>query len=301
MTDRAFKSGYVAIIGRPNVGKSTLINRILGQKLCITSRKPQTTRHRILGIKTYHNSQLVYVDTPGIHSDYSRRAINRYMNRVAVASTQDVDVVLLVVDAMKWTDDDRRALACLRKNTHIPVILVINKIDKLSDKNELLPSIEKLAEEFNFARIIPISARKGMYVNDLEAAIIHFMPVGDLIFPDTQLTDRSARFLAAELVQEKLFCRLGQELPYSLTVDIEQFDEKQALYRIGAVIYVERYSQKAIVIGKQGELLKLVGTDARLAMQHLFKRKVFLRLWVKVHDSWRDNEQFLKNLGYNET
>ena len=299
MTDSTFKSGYVAIIGRPNVGKSTLINRVLGQKLCITSRRPQTTRHRILGIKTADDSQLIYVDTPGLHID-DKRAMNRYMNRAAASSIDDVDVILFLVDGMNWTDEDERVLERLKQNAKVPVILVINKVDKLADKEVLLPQIEKLSTYFDFANVLPISARKGLNIEQLEQEIKKLMPEGELIFPEDQLTDRSSRFLAAELVREQLFRHLGQELPYSITVEIEQFDDEEKLYRIGAVIYVERDGQKSIVIGKKGALLKSVGKDARLEMQSLFGRKIFLRLWVKVREGWGDNERMLKNLGYKD-
>ncbi len=299
MTNNIFKSGYVAIIGRPNVGKSTLINRVLGQKLCITSRRPQTTRHRILGIKTSEDSQLIYVDTPGLHID-DRRAMNRYMNRAAASSIDDVDVILFLVDGMNWTDEDERVLERLKTNAKAPVILVINKMDKLADKNIMLPHIEKLSAQFDYTNVLPISARKGVNIEQLEVEIKKLMPAGELIFPEDQLTDRSSRFLAAELVREQLFRHLGQELPYSITVEIEQFDDEEKLYRIGAIIYVERSGQKSIVIGKNGELLKSVGKEARLEMQSLFGRKIFLRLWVKVREGWGDNERMLKNLGYND-
>lgn len=299
MTESTFKSGYVAIIGRPNVGKSTLINRVLGQKLCITSRRPQTTRHRILGIKTVDDSQLIYVDTPGLHID-DKRAMNKYMNRAAASSIDHVDVILFVVDGMNWTEEDEQVLERLKVNAKAPVILVINKMDKLADKEVMLPHIETLAAQFDYANVLPISARKGVNVDQLEAEIKKLMPEGELIFPEDQLTDRSSRFLAAELVREKLFRHLGQELPYSITVEIEQFDDEKKLFRIGAVIYVERSGQKAIVIGKSGELLKSVGKDARLEMESLFGKKVFLRLWVKVREGWGDNERMLKNLGYND-
>lgn len=296
---QAFRSGYVAIIGRPNVGKSTLINRILGLKLCITSRRPQTTRHRILGIKTTAASQLIYVDTPGIHSD-GKRAMNRYMNRAAAASIEDVDVVVFVIEGTKWTDEDERVLNKLRQDSSRPVILAMNKIDKLEDKAILLPQVEKLADKFNFAAIVPLSARRGINIESLEESIYELMPEGELIFEEDQLTDRSSRFLAAEMVREKLFRHLGQELPYALTVDIEQFEDDDGMYRISAVIYVERSGQKSIVIGKKGELLKQVGKDAREDMEKLFGCKVFLQLWVKVREGWSDNERMLRNLGYND-
>jgi|TARA_B110000881_G_C18595913_1_gene531302 GTP-binding protein Era len=299
MTGKEFRSGYIAIIGRPNVGKSTLINRVLGQKLCITSRRPQTTRHRILGIKTDDDSQLIYVDTPGLHID-DKKAMNRYMNRAAASSIDDVDVILFVVDGMNWTDEDEKVLERLKVSAKAPVILVINKMDKLADKEVMLPHIQKLSAQFDYANVFPISARKGMNLDELEKQIKQLVPEGDLIFPEDQITDRSSRFLAAELVREQLFRHLGQELPYSITVEIEQFDDEKDLYRIGAVIYVERDGQKAIVIGKKGDLLKSVGKDARIEMQSLFGHKVFLRLWVKVREGWGDNERMLKNLGYND-
>ena len=299
MKDKEFRSGYVAIIGRPNVGKSTLINRVLGQKLCITSRRPQTTRHRILGIKTDDDSQLIYVDTPGLHID-DKKAMNRYMNRAAASSIDDVDVILFVVDGMNWTDEDEKVLERLKVSAKAPVILVINKMDKLADKEVMLPHIKNLSAQFEYANVFPISARKGINLDGLEKQIKKLVPEGELIFPEDQITDRSSRFLAAELVREQLFRHLGQELPYSITVEIEQFDDEKDLYRIGAVIYVERDGQKAIVIGKKGDLLKSVGKDARIEMQSLFGHKVFLRLWVKVREGWGDNERMLKNLGYND-
>ena len=299
MNTTPFRSGYVAIIGRPNVGKSTLINRILGQKLCITSRRPQTTRHRILGIKTTDQGQFIYVDTPGMHSD-GKKAMNRYMNRAAAASIDDVDVVLFVVEGLKWTEDDQRVLKRLQQDARSPVILVLNKADKLSDKSDLLPQIQSLAPQYDFAAVVPISARKGMNTDVLEQEIAKLMPEGEMIFDEDQLTDRSSRFLAGEIVREKLFRYLGQELPYSLTVEIEQFEEEEGMYRIGAVVYVERSGQKSIVIGKKGEQLKLIGQDARLEMEQLFGCKVFLQIWVKVREGWSDNERMLKNLGYND-
>ena len=299
MSDQTFRSGYIAVIGRPNVGKSTLINRILGQKLCITSRRPQTTRHRILGIKTTDSAQLIYVDTPGLHSD-GKKAMNRYMNRAAAASIEDVDVIAFVVDGQSWTEEDHRVLKRIEKDAKAPVVLVLNKIDKLADKAALLPKIEQLASQYQFADVVPISARKVMNIDTLETTLTGFLPAGELIYDAEQLTDRSSRFLAAELVREKLFRHLGQELPYSLTVEIEQFVEEGNLYRISAVIYVERSGQKSIVIGKKGELLKQVGQDAREEMEKLFGCKVFLQLWVKVREGWSDNERILRNLGYND-
>lgn len=299
MTDTPFRSGYVAIIGRPNVGKSTLINRVLGQKLCITSRRPQTTRHRILGIKTTEQGQFIYVDTPGLHSD-NKKAMNRYMNRAAASSIEDVDVILFVVEGLKWTDEDKRVLKRLQQDARAPVILVLNKADKLSDKGALLPQIQDLSAQYDFAAVVPISARKGMNTDVLEQEIAKLMPEGEMIFDEDQLTDRSSRFLAAEIVREKLFRYLGKELPYSLTVEVELFEDDGEMFRISAVVYVERSGQKSIVIGKNGEQLKLIGREARLEMEQLFGCKVYLQLWVKVREGWSDNERMLKNLGYKD-
>lgn len=240
-----FRSGYIAIIGKPNVGKSTLINRILGQKLCITSRRPQTTRHRILGIKTDDKSQCIYVDTPGLHSQ-GENAMNRYMNRAASAAIIDVDVVLFVVDGLSWQQEDEKVLQKIKTQARCPVMLLLNKVDKLDDKKRLLPYLKKVATYYDFAAIMPISARQGIQIKELEQALLTYLPVGELIYPEDQITDRSMRFLAAEMVREKFFRQLGQELPYSLTVEIEQYEEEASLLRIGAVIYVERQGQKAI-------------------------------------------------------
>jgi GTP-binding protein Era len=222
------------------------------------------------------------------------------MNRAAASSIEDVDVVLFVVEGLKWTDEDQKVLKRLQKDAKAPVILVLNKADKLSDKAALLPQIETLSQQFNFAAVVPISARKGMNTDLLEQEITKLMPEGELIYDAEQLTDRSSRFLAAEIVREKLFRFLGQELPYSLTVEVELFEEEDGMYRIGAVVYVERSGQKSIVIGKKGEQLKLIGKEARLEMEQLFGCKVFLQIWVKVREGWSDNERMLKNLGYQD-
>lgn len=295
----AFRSGYIAVVGRPNVGKSTLINHILGQKLCITSRRPQTTRHRILGIQTTDAGQFIYVDTPGLHVD-NKNAMNRYMNRSATASMEDVDVILMVVENTRWTREDEAVLKRLQGQVKAPVILVLNKLDKLDNRNVLLPQIEKLSALYDFAAVVPISAEKGDNVDELEREVARLTPVGELIFDPEQLTDRSSRFLAAEIVREKLFRHLGQELPYSLTCEVELFEESSDMIHISVAIYVERSGQKRIVIGKGGSRLKSVGRDARLEMQELFGCKVHLELWVKVREGWSDNERMLKNLGYND-
>jgi len=291
-----FRCGYIALVGRPNVGKSTLLNRILGQKISITSRRPQTTRHRVLGIKSVASAQLIYVDTPGIH-DYSGRAMNRYMNRTASSALQDVDVVVFLVDGLQWTADDELVLQKLGQLS-CPVILAVNKIDLLRNREQLLPGLQALSEKHTFEQIIPVSAGKGDNVAALEAAIETLLPVAAPLFPADQVTDRSVRFLAAELVREKLFRKLGKELPYGLTVEIEQFRSEAGITHIHALIWVERKSQKTIVIGRQGRVLKEVGTDARRDIEALIDGKVNLKLWVKVKEGWADDERALQSLGY---
>lgn len=291
-----FRCGYIALVGRPNVGKSTLLNRILGQKISITSRRPQTTRHRVLGIKSQPAAQLIYVDTPGIH-DFSGRAMNRHMNRTASRVLQDVDVVVFLVDGLHWTADDDLVLKKLGQITS-PVILAVNKIDLLGNREELLPRLQALSEKHRFLHIIPISAGKGDNVEELEAAIERLLPQAPPLFPEDQVTDRSVRFLAAELVREKLFRKLGKELPYGLTVEIEQFKSDTNITHIHALIWVERKSQKYIVIGKQGRMLKEVGIEARRDIEALIDGKVNLKLWVKVKEGWADDERALHSLGY---
>jgi len=290
--------GFIAIVGRPNVGKSTLMNRILGQKISITSRKPQTTRHRIHGIKTTMDAQMIYVDTPGMHHG-GKRTMNRVMNRTAIDSISDVDVVLFVIEAGCWTDEDQSILDRL-KQVEAPVVLVINKVDRIDDKSTLLPQIEELSAQCPFAEVMPLSAQTGHNVEQLEHAVQKMLPVSVPLYPEDQITDRSERFIAAELVREKLMRRLGQELPYALAVEIEQFDEDGQMLRIGALIWVERDSQKSIVIGKGGAGLKAIGQQARIDMENVFGRKVFLQLWVKVKDKWADDERMLRGLGYSE-
>ncbi len=289
-------SGYVAIAGRPNVGKSTLLNALVGQKISITSRKPQTTRHSLLGIKTLETGQLVYVDTPGLQA-VTQKAINRHMNKAALSSFEGVDLVLFVVEAMQWRDEDDFVLQQLAR-CRAPLLLVVNKADRVQPRSDLLPYLQKVAAKRDFMEICPVSALSGDNVDALERSIFGHMPIGDFIYPEDQLTDRSERFLAAELIREKLMRRLGEELPYQINVEIEQFKEETGLLRISAVIWVERPGQKAIVIGKQGAMLKKVGTDARRDMEILFDNKVFLQLWVKVKEGWSDNESALRHFGY---
>jgi GTP-binding protein Era len=291
-----YRCGYIALVGRPNVGKSTLLNRILGQKISITSRRPQTTRHRVLGIKSQANAQLIYVDTPGIH-EFSGRAMNRHMNRTASSVLLDVDVVVFLVDGLHWTRDDDLVLKKLGQ-VSCPVILAVNKIDLLGNREELLPRLQTLSEKYAFEQIIPISASKGDNVEQLEAVIERLLPQAPPLFPEDQVTDRSVRFLAAELVREKLFRKLGKELPYGLTVEIEQFKSDPKITHIHALIWVERKSQKFIVIGRQGRLLKETGIEARRDIETLIDGKVNLKLWVKVKEGWADDERALRSLGY---
>jgi GTPase len=291
-----YRCGFAAIVGRPNVGKSTLLNALLGQKISIVSPKPQTTRHRILGILTRPDAQLIFVDTPGLHAG-ARRAMNRHMNRAALSSLHDADVNLFVVEALRWTDEDQRVLDELVKGGR-PIILVLNKVDKVFPKERLLPFIEELGRRASFTEVVPLSALKGSNIEQLPTTIARHLPESPPHFPEDQLTDRSVEFQAAEIVREKLTLRLRQELPYGITVIIEQFKEEDGRLLVNAVIWVERSGQKAIVIGNGGEQLKDVGRAARLEMVERFKRPVHLELWVKVKENWSDNETALRQLGY---
>ncbi|KQQ67881.1 GTPase Era [Pseudomonas syringae] len=299
MTDtNVTRCGYVAIVGRPNVGKSTLLNHILGQKLAITSRKPQTTRHNMLGIKTEGDVQAIYVDTPGMHKN-SDKALNRYMNKTASAALKDVDVVIFVVDRTRWTDEDQMVLERIQY-VEGPVILAINKTDRLEDKGELMPHLEWLQGQLPKASIVPISAQHGHNLEALEGLIASHLPENDHFFPEDQITDRSSRFLAAELVREKIMRQLGAELPYQITVEIEEFKQQGRVLHIHALILVERDGQKKIIIGDKGERIKRIGSDARRDMEVLFDSKVMLNLWVKVKGGWSDDERALRSLGYND-
>jgi len=292
------RCGYVALVGRPNVGKSTLLNRILGQKLSITSRKPQTTRHQILGIKTEDELQVIYVDTPGLHNDSKGNALNRYMNKAASEALRHVDLVVFLVDRTAWTDEDEIVLEKL-EHARCPVVLAVNKVDLLKDKESLLPWIEQLNAKRSFDEIVPISAEKGHNVDKLEAVVAEHMPEGIHFYPDDQITDRSSRFVAAELVREKLMRNLGDEVPYGTTVEIEEFSQdERGLLTISALILVERDGQKRIVIGDKGDRIKQIGRDSRLDMERMFDAKVMLNLWVKVKRGWADNERALASLGY---
>lgn len=291
--------GYVAIVGRPNVGKSTLLNHLLGQKLAITSRKPQTTRHTLLGIKTEGLYQVIYVDTPGLHQ-HQDKPLNRLLNKAASNALKDVDLVIFLVDRNRWTDDDQIALQHIQAVT-VPVIIAVNKTDRVEEKSALLPHLEWLSQQLPKAQIVPVSALHKHNLVLLERLVIEHIPVGVHLFAEDQITDRSSRFLAAELVREKIIRQLGAELPYQITVEIEDFALKNKTLHIHALILVEREGQKKIIIGEKGARLKRIGQEARLDMQALFDRKIMLNLWVKVKSGWADDERALRSLGYSDT
>jgi GTP-binding protein Era len=293
------RCGYVAIVGRPNVGKSTLLNHLLGQKISITSRKPQTTRHNVLGIHTENGVQTIYVDTPGQHSDQSGKALNRYLNRAATSAMADVDVVLFLLDRLQWTEEDQR-IASRLPNLHSQVIVVINKIDQIKNKNELLPHLQLIANEIPQREIIPVSALHNDNLDRLKTLIANHLPSAPLMFDESQVTDRSLRFLCAEIIREKITRQLGDELPYAVTVAIERFDDKQSTCFIDAVIWVERDGQKSIVVGDQGSRIKLIGQQARPEIEKLVEKKVMLTLWAKVKSGWSDDERALRSLGYDD-
>jgi GTP-binding protein Era len=290
------RCGYVAIIGRPNVGKSTLLNHILGQKLCITSRKPQTTRHTLLGIKTEDDLQMIFVDTPGIHTN-QERAINRVMNRSAASVISDVDVLVFVVDRFEWSEADEYVAKYLSNST-VPVIIAVNKVDMIEDKEALLPHLKFLETKVNAADLIPLSALRRTNLDELEEKIKTYMPERMHMFPEDQITDRSERFLAAEIVREKIMRQLGAEVPYQVTVEIEEFRAEKKVTHISALILVERDGQKKIIIGSNGERIKKIGEQARADIESLLDCKVMLRTWVKVRSGWSDDERALRSLGY---
>ncbi|ABB75051.1 GTPase Era [Nitrosospira multiformis] len=295
LADPVYRSGYIAIVGRPNVGKSTLLNRLVGQKISITSKKSQTTRHRIHGIFTDEYSQFVFVDTPGFQTRHTNR-LNSGMNRLVTQTLRDVDIVILVIEAMRFDDRDKLVVKLLPKSK--PVVLALNKIDRLTDKSQLLPFLEKMSKEFDFAAMVPISAENGGQLPELIAAIRPHLPQNPPLFLEDEVTDRDERFIAAELVREKLFRLLGEEIPYSTSVIIDQFTVEDELRRIHASIVVDKSSQKAIVIGKDGEKLKLIATQARKDMEESFGGKVYLKIWVKIKSGWAEDARMLKTLGY---
>ncbi|EEZ80265.1 MAG: GTPase Era [Candidatus Thioglobus sp.] len=291
-----FKAGFIAVVGRPNVGKSTLINELIGQKLSITSHRPQTTRHRIHAIDTADNYQMVFVDTPGIHIG-NKKAINSYMNKAASSSIRDVDMILWLVESDKWTKEDSRVLEHIEQ-VDVPVILCINKIDKLRSAQEVLPFLEKIATKYQPTELFPLSAFKKRDTQALRELILKHLPEQEMIFDPDFITDRSEKFVVAEFIREKLMRHLEDELPYDLTVEIEKYELDGKMQRIAARIYVDKASQKNIVIGYKGEMLKLIGTEARKSIEGFLDRKVFLQLWVKVSTGWSDDKRALASLGY---
>jgi GTPase len=290
-----YHSGYIAIVGRPNVGKSTLLNHLIGEKISIVSRKAQTTRHRVTGILTDETSQFVFVDTPGFQTKYSN-ALNRAMNRGVTQTLSDVDVVLFVVEAGRYDAKDKAVVRLLPKDR--PVILVVNKTDLLKDRTALLPYLAEVSADFDYAAVVPVSAAKGRQTKDLLDEARKHLPNEGLMFPEDDLTDKSERFLASEYIREKVFRLLGDELPYATAVEIEKFEMEGNLRRIFAAIVVDREGHKAIVIGKGGDSLKRIASEARQDMERLFGGKVYLEIWVKVKSGWNDDERLLKSLGY---
>lgn len=296
MTTTAFRAGHVALIGRPNVGKSSLLNALLGQRLCIVSPRPQTTRHRILGVATREDGQIGYLDTPGIHAG-TGKALNRQLNRTAHTALAGADACVHVVEALRFDAEDR-AVSEAALAAGVPCLLAINKVDMVKDKERLLPFISQVTDGRDYAGVFLVSARRRSGLSELEDALVAALPAQEALYEADTLTDRSERFLAAELLREQLMRLLGQELPYSTTVEIERFDLDGRLRRIHAVIWVERDGQKAIVIGDKGERLRDIGSKARIAMEKLFDGKVFLETWVKVRSGWSDDERALRELGY---
>jgi GTPase len=298
MNETPFRAGPVAVLGRPNVGKSTLVNALVGAKISIVSPRAQTTRHRVLGIATFPEGQLLLVDTPGLHRKEAR-AINRYLNRAARGAVSDVHAAVLLVEAGRWTDDDTLSYTVCHA-AGIPVVLVINKVDKLKDKAQLLPFIAEVTAGREFSSVHPVSALKRKGLDDLVRSLLALVPESAPLYGEDEITDKSSRFLAGELVREQLMLRLGDELPYAAAVEIESFLEDGELLRIGVIIWVEREGQKPIVIGKGGERMKAIGRSAREGMESLFGQKVFLQLWCKVREGWSDDENALRRLGYGD-
>jgi GTPase len=290
-----FRCGYIAIVGRPNVGKSTLMNKLIGAKISITSRKAQTTRHRITGIQTRDNAQFIYIDTPGFQTRHNN-ALNKTLNRTVSNTLVSCDVVLFVVEAGSFDTADQQVLEQIPKG--VPVILVINKADKIKDKALLMPFAQKVAGQRDFAAIVPVSARQGFQLDQLESEIQTYLPNNAPIFSEDDITDRSEKFLATEIVREKVFRYVGDELPYTSTVVLEKFEQEGQLRRIFAAILVERDMHKAMVIGNKGARLKEISTTARLDMEKLFGGPVYLEIWVKVKSGWADNEAGLRAYGY---
>ena len=290
------KSGYISIVGKTNVGKSTLLNEILGQKIAITSRKPQTTRHRLLGIKTIEDSQMIFIDTPGFHKGH-KRALNQYMNKVASSAMKGVDVLIYVIEGLNWTEEDQELMSQIPEGYETS-ILVINKTDKIEQKEDLLPFIGSMSELNKFSDIIPLSALKKQNVSSLVDSILLKIPEGDHIYPSDQVVDVSERFLASEIIREKCITRVGDELPYRISVAIDKFKEEDKITHIDATLFVEKSSQKGMLIGSSGSKLKSIGTAARLELEEVLQTKIMLNLWVKVKSGWTDDEAMLSTMGY---
>lgn len=294
-TGAGFRAGVIAVVGRPNVGKSTLVNALVGAKVSIVSSKPQTTRHRILGVRTEADAQFIFADTPGFQTRY-RNALNQAMNKAVTQALAEVDVVLWLVEAGRFTDADQRILPLLPRDR--PVVLVVNKIDMVADKASLLPFLESMSRQFAFAEIVPLCAEKEKDAARLPAILKPYLPEGEAWFGEDDITDRSSRFLAAEIVREKVFRLTGDEIPYAVAVTIEQFEEEGGLFRIGAVVWVERETHKPMLLGRGGEHIKRIATEARQDMEKLFDRKVFLNVWVKVKGGWADDARLIRQFGY---
>jgi GTP-binding protein Era len=294
----SFRCGHVGIVGRPNVGKSTLLNTLIGQKISITAPKPQTTRHSLIGVKTLPDAQILYVDTPGLHKD-TGRAMSRVLNRAAQGILEGVDVLVFVIEGMRWTEEDAAVLDRI-EHANVPVILAVNKVDLTADKDELLPFLQTVGGFYSFAEIIPISARKGSNLPRLEAAVAERLPEGEAMYDEDTMTTSSSRFMAAEFIREQITRLSHEEVPYGVTVEIENYTIDGAMIRIDALIWVEREGQKGILIGKDGEMLKEIGRRARINIENLQGSKVFLRLWVKVKGGWSDDERALRALGYGD-
>ncbi len=298
MPEEKTHSGMVALVGRPNVGKSTLLNRLLGQKLAITSHKPQTTRHRILGIRTREDGQIVYIDTPGIH-DRGRQAMNRYLNRAAHTALQEVDLVLFVVQALVWNREDQLVLDAIRQ-AGVPAMVAVNKVDTVKPRERLLPYLAELGQRHDFVEVVPVSAKEGTQVEVLDSLVLQQLPEGGPIYPEDQITDRPERFFAAEILREQIIRRYHEELPYAVTVEIERFEEEPGRYVIGAVIWVERESQRGILLGRGGQAMKEAASAARRNMAEFFDTRVHLDVWIKVKKSWSSDENSLAQLGYSD-
>ena len=296
MPQQSKKSGYISIVGKTNVGKSTLLNEILGQKISITSRKPQTTRHRLLGVKTIKDSQMIFIDTPGFHKNY-KRALNRYMNKVASNAMTGVDVLIYVIDSLEWTKEDQD-ITNKMIDGYRNSILAINKIDKIKNKEELLPFIESISKLKKFSDIIPISALKNQNILSLIDSILIKLPGGNHVYPEDQVADISEKFLASEIIREKCITRVGDELPYRISVSIDKFKEENKVTHIDATLFVEKKSQKGMLIGSSGSKLKSIGTASRLELEDIYETKVMLNLWVKVKSGWTDDEAMLSTMGY---